>query len=270
MSQAPACGTGVSGGARTASSCGPGSVAEPAAGKPIAAGLAVGGLIPLSTVDWPGELAAVVFCQGCAWNCPYCHNAVLRPFGPGERTWVETLAWLETRQGLLDAVVFSGGEPLLQPGLGQALSAVRGLGFKTGLHTSGMDPAALARVLPFADWVGLDLKGPRRIYGRITGVPGGLGGAEGAWASLGLLRESGAAFELRTTWHPALLSAEDLLELAGELHGLEGIRWALQAFHPEGCADAQLAAAGRALAPQQLLERLRLALGAGGELLVRA
>jgi len=116
--------------------------------------LVVGGLTPLSTVDWPGELAAVVFCQGCAWSCPYCHNANLRPVKPGERPWAEVLAWLETRQGLLDAVVFSGGEPLLQHGLPQALETVRSLGFKAGLHTSGLDPAALARVLPRVDWVG--------------------------------------------------------------------------------------------------------------------
>lgn len=230
----------------------------------------VGGLTPLSTADWPGRLAAVLFCQGCAWNCPYCHNAALRPFGAGERPWSEVLAWLETRRGLLDAVVFSGGEPLLQPGLAEAMRQVRALGFEVGLHTSGMDPAALARVLPLADWIGLDLKAPRAAYGRITRV-----GAsdEAAWESLGLLRASDLPFELRTTWHPALLSEDELLGLAGEIAALTGaarpLLWALQTFQPEGCADAVLAASGRAFASTSLAQALQNALGPGGMLIVR-
>ena len=230
----------------------------------------VGGLTPLSTTDWPGELAAVVFCQGCAWNCPYCHNAALRPFTPGggtgERPWPEVLAWLETRQGLLEAVVFSGGEPLLQPGLADAMRQVRALGFEVGLHTSGMDAGALARVLPLTDWIGLDLKAPRAAYGRITGVAGS---AAAAWESLDLVRKSGAAFELRTTWHPALLSEAELVALAGELSVLDGVTWALQGFQPEGCADAGLAESGRALMPEQLSALLREVLGRSAQLVVR-
>jgi pyruvate formate lyase activating enzyme len=228
--------------------------------------IVVGGLTPLSTSDWPGMLAATVFCQGCAWNCPYCHNAALRPFGPGERTWPEVLAWLTTRPGLLDAVVFSGGEPLLQPGLAEAMRQVRGLGFEVGLHTSGMAPQALERVLPLCGWVGLDLKAPRRAYPRITGAPGS---AEDAWASLDLLRESGIPFELRTTWHPALLPEDELLELAGEIAAAGTPLWALQAFQPEGCADASLATAGRARVDEALVARLRAALGAGQQLIIR-
>ncbi|OIO03192.1 MAG: anaerobic ribonucleoside-triphosphate reductase activating protein [Desulfovibrionaceae bacterium CG1_02_65_16] len=246
-----------------------------AASASVGPELVVGGLTSLSTVDWPGELAAVVFCQGCAWSCPYCHNAALRPFGPNGgdsgppyagRPWPDVLHWLETRRGLLDAVVFSGGEPLLQPGLPGAMATVRGLGFKTGLHTSGMNPAALARALPLCDWVGLDIKAPRAAYDRITGRPGS---AKAAWQSLELLRKSGAAFELRTTWHPALLSEAELLALAAELSGVAGVEWRLQAFQPDGCEDLSLAAAGRVHAPQTLATALRRALGAGGSLTVR-
>lgn len=264
----------------------PPSAAGPAGGEAASASgmpeLIVGGLTSLSTVDWPGELAAVVFCQGCAWSCPYCHNAALRPLDPAKGpspsapsepnkpdappSWPEVSAWLETRRGLLDAVVFSGGEPLLQPGLPRAMATVRGLGFKTGLHTSGMNPAAMARALPLCDWVGLDIKAPRAAYDRITGRPGG---AEAAWQSLELLRQSGAAFELRTTWHPALLTEDELLALAGELSGVAAVAWKLQAFQPDGCEDARLAAGGRAHVPQALAAALRRALGAGASLTVR-
>lgn len=231
------------------------------------ANVTVGGLTPLSTSDWPGRLAAVVFCRGCAWNCPYCHNPGLRPFGSGERSWAEVLAWLETRRGLLEAVVFSGGEPLLQPGLEAAMSEVRGLGFEVGLHTSGMAPQALERVLPLCNWVGLDLKAPRAAYGRITGVADS---GSAAWKSLDLLRASGLPFELRTTWHPALLTGDELLELAGEIAASGAPLWALQAFQPEGCAHPGLAASGRARGGEELVARLRGGLGSGTRLLVRA
>lgn len=231
-----------------------------------AAAIVVGGLTPLSTTDWPGRLAATVFCQGCAWDCPYCHNAGLRAFGAGERFWAEVLALLETRRGLLEAVVFSGGEPLLQPGLAEAMHEVRDLGFKVGLHTSGMAPEALARVLPLTDWIGLDVKAPRTAYGRITGVAAS---ADAAWESLDLVRKSGVAFELRTTWHLALLSEAELLELAGELSVLGGVEWVLQGFQPEGCEDSALLASGRAHVPGKLEESLRAELGPGAELTVR-
>ncbi|MBI3069525.1 MAG: 4Fe-4S cluster-binding domain-containing protein, partial [Betaproteobacteria bacterium] len=74
--------------------------------------LRVGGLVPLTTTDYPGRLAAVVFCQGCPWRCGYCHNPHLLP---ARRTapiaWHAVRDFLERRRGLLDAVVFSGGEP---------------------------------------------------------------------------------------------------------------------------------------------------------------
>ena len=232
-------------------------------------GLAVGGLTPLSTTDWPGMLAGVVFCQGCPWRCPYCQNPSLRPFGPGERPWAGVLDWLGGRAGLLEAVVFSGGEPLLQPDLGAAMEAVRDLGFSIGLHTSGQDPEALARVLPRCHWVGLDLKAPRADYGRITGVRTGSGGAGAAWRCLDLLRESGLPFEVRTTWHPALLTEAGLLTLAHELSQAGPLTWAVQAFQPGGCQDAALAGAGRAVLSGSLARDLGAALGPSGRLVVR-
>lgn len=106
--------------------------------------LVVGGLTPFTTIDFPGRLAAVIFCQGCPWRCGYCHNAHLHACGSGERSWPDVRGWLTSRRGLLDGVVFSGGEPLLQRGLAPALGEVRSLGFATGLHTAGIYPERLA------------------------------------------------------------------------------------------------------------------------------
>lgn len=200
--------------------------------------LQVGGLTPLTTTDFPGLLAAVVFCQGCPWQCGYCHNPHLIPRG-GETTqgWDDVMAFLKRRRGLLDAVVFSGGEPTLQSGLIRASREVRALGFKIGLHTAGPYPTRLAEVLPELDWVGMDIKAPFADYDRVTGVSGS---GERARESLLHLLDSGVEYEIRTTVHPALMNDESILALARELAGLGVRRYVLQQFRAQGCADSFL------------------------------
>lgn len=183
--------------------------------------LRVGGLTPLTTLDFPGELAAVVFCQGCAWRCRYCHNTHLLPTRTQPQVpWAEVRGFLERRQGLLDAVVFSGGEPTLQSALGPAMNEVRALGFKVGLHTAGAYPTRLRRLIALLDWVGLDIKGLPEDYPAITGVAGS---GRSAWASLRLLLDAGLPLQVRTTPLPGLDSPEDLAELRERLLGL-GVR----------------------------------------------
>jgi len=200
---------------------------------PAAASLRIGGLSPHSSCDWPGQLVATVFAQGCPWACAYCHNPHLLPArGSDEIAWEEVLTFLRTRQGLLDGVVFSGGEPTLQDALLGAIADVRELGFQVGLHTGGQFPERLARVLPLVDWLGFDVKAPWDDYDRITGVAGS--GAS-ARASLALVVASGVSFEARTTVHPALLSPNDLSMLAEELQVAGVHRYAVQGFRPQGC-----------------------------------
>lgn len=192
--------------------------------------LVVGGLTPFTTIDFPGRLAAVVFCQGCPWRCGYCHNTHLLPPDCGEQPWPEVLAWLESRRGLLDGVVFSGGEPLLQRGLVEALGAVRALGFATGLHTAGIYPERLAAALPLLDWVGFDIKGPFEDYRRITG--GGSG--EAAARSLSLLQEAGIAHEIRCTVNTHLLDADDISRMARQMAERNVTQLILQVCRREG------------------------------------
>lgn len=180
----------------------------------------------------------MVFCQGCPWQCGYCQNPHLIP--PTSKndlpnlTWPEIIKRLERRKGFLDAVVFSGGEPTMQPGLGRALQETRKLGFKIGLHTGGCYPSQLEKILPLLDWVGMDIKALFADYARITAVPGS---GEKAMASARILLGSGVACEFRTTVHPHIFTQDSLLLLAEELAAMGVAHYALQEFRPEGCAD---------------------------------
>ena len=100
--------------------------------------IVVGGVEKFSAVDFPGVLTAVVFMQGCPWACPFCHNASIRPIlKENDFSWELFVEFLRTRVGKLDAVTFSGGEPLVQDTLLDAIKEVKSLGFKIGLHTGG-------------------------------------------------------------------------------------------------------------------------------------
>ncbi|MHB1249637.1 MAG: anaerobic ribonucleoside-triphosphate reductase activating protein [Polaromonas sp.] len=200
--------------------------------------LRIGGLTPLTSIDFPGRLAAVLFCQGCPWRCSYCHNPeLLDATAPGTLAWSQVFAFLQSRRGLLDGVVFSGGEPTLQAALPAALAQVRALGFEAALHTGGMYPQRLAALLPHLDWAGLDIKGPLHRHDAITGAPGcGLRSRE----SLAHLLASGVAYECRTTWHPGLFATDELLALADELAALGVTHWALQECRTAGGAPFAL------------------------------
>lgn len=158
----------------------------------------VGGVTRLTTIDYPGMLSLVVFCQGCTWNCGYCHNQHLIPLERDNLVpWENILALLDKRKTLLDAVVFSGGEPLLQDDLEDAMLEVRVRGFLVGLHTSGARPSKFARLLShhLVDWVGLDIKADWGKYSCITGNPGS--GKRARQSAMALVN-SDVDYELRT------------------------------------------------------------------------
>ena len=182
--------------------------------------LQVGGVTSLTTIDFPGELAAVVFCQGCPWRCRYCQNTHLVPRSlRGAVPWEDVMELLERRRGLLDAVVFSGGEPTVQRELPAAVGEVRAQGFKVGLHTAGCYPERLDELLPAVDWVGFDFKALPNDYPALTGVRGS---GERVLDSLDYLVESGVDHEVRVTVHDALLPDDRLLRLLDLLaeHGV--------------------------------------------------
>lgn len=183
--------------------------------------LRIAGLVRLSTCDWPGRLVATVFLQGCPLSCTYCHNpALIDPRAPGTVSWQSVRELLDRRHGMLDGVVFSGGEPTRQAALAPAMREVRAHGFAVGLHTAGPYPRRFAEVLPLCDWVGLDIKAPVHRYEAVTGVPSS---GTRAFESLRLALDAGVDLQVRTTVDPTVLTPEDVDGLADVLREL-GVR----------------------------------------------
>ncbi|OGW79336.1 MAG: anaerobic ribonucleoside-triphosphate reductase activating protein [Omnitrophica bacterium GWA2_52_8] len=195
------------------------------------------GIVRFSTLDYPGKLAAVLFTQGCPWKCAYCHNAHLQPLQGGAMIPPAALRhFFENRRGLLDAIVLSGGEPTLHSRLPDFAETILKFGFALGLHTNGMNPAGLQSLLPLCHWIGMDVKAPRTRYAAITGVAA----FENVEKSARLLIESGIDYELRLTYHPALLAEDEVLETARHFSHIGAKSFILQVFRPQGCSAENL------------------------------
>ena len=201
-----------------------------------ASDLQIAGLTPMSSVDWPGKFVATVFAQGCPWACPYCHNqAIIDPKIPAVVSWESVEELLGRRRGLLDGVVFSGGEATRQLAVLPAMQRVRELGFKVGLHTAGPYPARLREILRtgLVDWVGIDIKamsGPN--YEAVAGRPNA---GPKAWESLGEVLDSGVSYEVRLTVYPD--GPRDGYEVASCVKDLGATHFALQQARALGTAQ---------------------------------
>lgn len=192
------------------------------------------GLQKLAMVDYPGKLAATVFTGGCNLRCPFCHNALLvtRLDETPELGEEAVLSFLATRTKLLDGVVLSGGEPLLQPDAADFLRKIRQMGFAVKLDTNGFFPDRLSAILEegLVDYVAMDIKNAPEKYPITCDIPG-LDTAPVA-ESVKLLRQSGVDFEFRTTLVREFHTPEDLLAIGRWLEGSP--RYFLQAFVDSG------------------------------------
>ncbi len=185
-----------------------------------------------SIVDWPNKISAVVFMQGCPWRCPFCYNQSLQNInGEGGATWENLIHLLEHRKGIIDGVVFSGGEPLAQKSLPQAMEAVKNMGFEIGMHTGGYNPEAFKKVLPYLSWVGFDIKSPLEPE-RYKTATGGIADVERVKESLALLLASNIHFECRTTCDPRILAPKDIYEIADTLSALGVKEYYIQKYRP--------------------------------------
>ena len=195
----------------------------------------ISGLQKLTLLDYPGKLACTVFTGGCNFRCPFCHNAPLvlperlTDDPDGEQT---VLRFLEKRQGILDGVAVTGGEPLLQSDIAAFLRKVRALGYKIKLDTNGSFPDRLIAVVEegLVDRVAMDVKNAPALYAKTVGLPAvDLKALE---RSKNFLLEGRVEYEFRTTVVRGLHTAESLKEAAAWIAGAK--EYYLQQYKDSG------------------------------------
>lgn len=180
----------------------------------------IGGLIKFTLIDFPGRPAAVVFTQGCNFRCRYCHNPELvYPHLFTEPVAIEEIySFLKRRQGTLEGVVVSGGEPTLHEDLPSFMADLKAMGYATKLDTNGTRPDMLKSLLDarLLDYIAMDIKAPLEKYSLITGVDFN---PEVLKQSMDLIRQSGLEYEFRTTYDKEVLTDADISTITQRLDG---------------------------------------------------
>ena len=192
----------------------------------------VQGYQKLTLLDFPGRTACTVFTGGCNLRCPFCHNGglVRTPLAEPNRT-EEVLEFLQKRQGILDGVCVTGGEPLLQPDLADFLRRVKAMGYAVKLDTNGSLPDRLAALLAqgLVDYVAMDVKSSPEGYAAAAGSDIDPSVFD---RSVRLLRESGLPHEFRTTAVGGIHTEADFAAIGRWLEGAEA--YYIQAFVDSG------------------------------------
>nr|WP_294775604.1 anaerobic ribonucleoside-triphosphate reductase activating protein [uncultured Flavobacterium sp.] len=170
----------------------------------------VSNITPFTLLDYPDKTACILWYAGCNMRCLYCYNPEI-VFGKGKFTFSEMISFLESRKGLLDAVVFSGGECLLHKDIEEQIQTIKKMGFLVKVDTNGSKPEVLKSLIKqnLIDYVALDFKSTKESFHTITQSDL----FDQFEKSLQLLLEANIAFEVRTTYHSELLAQEELQEM---------------------------------------------------------
>ena len=178
------------------------------------------GLQKTSLIDYPGEVAAVVFTAGCNLSCPYCHNPeLISPRAPLDFLAAdEVIAYLEKRKNVLGGICITGGEPLVHHDLPDFIVRIRELGLKIKLDTNGMLPERLERIRP--DYIAMDVKTSLSKY-RLLGARFQGERTEAVQRSIEYILRSGIPHEFRTTVVPGICSEEDVEEIISLIRGCD-------------------------------------------------
>lgn len=220
------------------------------------------GWLKQTLIDFPGEIASVIFLRGCNFRCPYCHNPDLMTM-PGREyealfSEEEVLAHLEFRRGMLDGICITGGEPLLYGELPGFISRVKDAGFKVKIDTNGSMPDVLDVLCGdgLIDYAALDIKAPRKRYAETARpVAGCVDPTDAVERSIRILQRNRIDYEFRTTAVPGLITLEDFADIADWLGS--GRRFVIQQFRPGNNLDPVFAAR-RPTDPAFLLEAKKL------------
>ena len=163
--------------------------------------MAIVGIDKLSLLDYEDKVSVVLFSQACNMRCPFCHNgdAVLGASKEDEIDFNEILEFLKTRKGLIDAVVFSGGEPTMEQDLKVKIKAVRELGFLIKLDTNGTNPEIVENLLDegLVDYIAMDIKNCPNLYAETCGLK--FINVENIKKSISIIMSKAPDYEFRTT-----------------------------------------------------------------------
>jgi pyruvate formate lyase activating enzyme len=195
------------------------------------------GLVKTSLIDYPGKIAAVVFTQGCNFRCGFCHNPDLIP-GTGENqvSEIEFFQFLASREGVLEGVVITGGEPTIQADLPQFIQKIKEFGYFVKLDSNGSNPKMLKDLInaKLVDFLAMDIKGPLDSYDKISHFSD----EKNIEESIKLIMESGLDYEFRTTVLPFFHQISDFEKVGEMINGAK--RYAIQGFRPEVTFDKTL------------------------------
>lgn len=163
--------------------------------------MVISGMQKLTLLDYPEKTACLLFTQGCNFRCPFCHNKDLLKLDiPNERvSEEEVFSYLKKRQGILDGVCITGGEPLLQKDIESFIRKIKEMGFLVKLDTNGSCPATLQKLINdnLVDYIAMDVKDDFESYNKTSGVE--LINLENIKRSIKIIEESNVEHEFRTT-----------------------------------------------------------------------
>ncbi len=192
----------------------------------------ISGLQKLTLLDFPGKMACTVFTYGCNFRCGFCHNALLVTEENSDNiSEDEFFAFLKKRQGILEGVCISGGEPTLQKDLYDFIKKVKALGYAVKLDTNGTNPRLLGTLLKenLIDYVAMDIKNSPGKYSLTCGCEVDISAIN---ESVSLIKESNIDYEFRTTTVREYHTEEDFQSIADWLKG--DSRYFLQHFEDSG------------------------------------
>jgi len=178
----------------------------------------IGGLQKTSLLDYPNHISAIIWTMGCNFRCSYCYNKQLvyenLPIIPEN----EILSFLEKRKKLLEGVVITGGEPILQEDLTDFIRKVKSIGYKVKLDTNGSNPKKILSLLDekLVDYVAMDIKAPKEKYDSICNVKVNISDID---ESIRIIRTYASNYEFKTTFVPTLLEKSDIIEICKWLKG---------------------------------------------------
>jgi pyruvate formate lyase activating enzyme len=181
----------------------------------------IGGIQKLTLIDFPGTIATTVFTVGCSFRCSFCHNPELvlpEKFPAKNNLEAEFFQHLMKRQGKLEGVCITGGEPTIQKNIIPFIRKIKELGFKVKLDSNGSQPDVLAEILreKLVDYIAMDIKSSPENYHKAIAMQFDMNKIK---KSVTMIMESGVPYEFRTTVVPGIHLESDFLKIAKWIKG---------------------------------------------------